>query len=56
MDRNFIDRLLLPAIFGLTTIVVALTFWQLLASQSRAEIQSATKEQAWFVKTKTESE
>jgi len=56
MYRSFIDRLLLPAIFGLTTIVIALTFWQLLLSHSRAEIQSAAKEQASFVKTKTESE
>jgi len=56
MHRRFIDRLLLPAIFGLTTIVVALTFWYLLVSHSHAEIQSAAKEQASFVKTKTESE
>src|SRR6516162_8369805 len=56
MPRSFIDRLLLPAIFGLTTIVVALTFWYLLVSHSHAEIQSAAKEQASFVKTKTESE
>jgi signal transduction histidine kinase/ActR/RegA family two-component response regulator len=56
MHRSFIDRLLLPAIFGLATIVVALTFWQLLLSHSRAEIQFAAKEQASFVKTKTESE
>ena len=56
MHRSFIDRLLLPAIFGLATIVVALTFWQLLLSHSRAEIRSAAKEQASFVKTKTESE
>jgi signal transduction histidine kinase/ActR/RegA family two-component response regulator len=56
MHRGFIDRLLLPAIFGLTTIAVAVTFWQLLVWHSRAEIQSAAKEQASFVKTKTESE
>jgi len=56
VHRSFIDRLLLPAIFGLATIVVALTFWQLLLSHSRAEIRSAAKEQASFVKTKTESE
>src|SRR6201993_1433126 len=56
MRRSFIDRLLLPAIIGLTTIIVALTFWQLLISHSHAEIQAAVKEQASFVKTKTESE
>jgi signal transduction histidine kinase/ActR/RegA family two-component response regulator len=56
MRRSFIDRLLLPAFFGLTTIAVALTFWYLLVSHSRAEIQSAAKEQVSFVKTKTESE
>jgi signal transduction histidine kinase/ActR/RegA family two-component response regulator len=56
MHRSFIDRLLLPAIFGLTTILVALTFWRMLESHWRAETQAAVKEQASFVKTKTESE
>jgi len=56
MHRSFIDRLVLPVIFGLTTIVVALTFWQMLESHWRAEMQAAVKEQASFVKTKTESE
>jgi signal transduction histidine kinase/ActR/RegA family two-component response regulator len=56
MRRNFIDRLLLPGILGLATLVVALTFWQLLVSHWRAETQAAVKEQASFVKTKMESE
>ena len=56
MHRSFIDRLVLPVIFGLTTILVALTFWQMLESHWRAEMQAAVKEQASFVKTKTESE
>src|SRR5215469_11947961 len=56
MYRIFVDRLLFPAICGLITIAVALAFWQLLLSHSRAEIRSAAKEQASFVKTKTESE
>ncbi len=56
MQRSFIDRLLLPAIFGLTTIIAALVLWQLLLTHRFAEIQAATKDQALFVKTKTESE
>jgi signal transduction histidine kinase/CheY-like chemotaxis protein len=56
MHRSFIDRLLLPAIFGLTTIIAALVLWQLLLTNRRVEIQGNTKEQALFVKAKTESE
>jgi signal transduction histidine kinase/ActR/RegA family two-component response regulator len=56
MQRRFIDRLLLPAIFGLTTVIAALILWQLLLGHRRLEIQAATKEQALFVRTKTESE
>jgi signal transduction histidine kinase/ActR/RegA family two-component response regulator len=54
--RTFINRLLLPAIVGLTTIIAALVLWQLLLMHRRAEIQAATREEALFVKTKTESE
>ena len=56
MHRSFIDRLLLPAIFGLTTIIAALVLWQLLLTNRRVEIQGNTKQQALFVKAKTESE
>jgi signal transduction histidine kinase/ActR/RegA family two-component response regulator len=56
MQRSFIDRLLLPTIFGLTTVVVALILWQLLLGHRRVEIQAATKEQVLFVRAKTESE
>ena len=56
MHKSFIDRLLLPAIFGLTTIIVALVLWQRLVSHRRVEMKAAAKDQAWFVKTKTESE
>jgi signal transduction histidine kinase/ActR/RegA family two-component response regulator len=56
MQRNVIDRLLLPTIFGLTTVIAALILWQLLLGHRRIEIQAATKEQALFVRTKTESE
>jgi signal transduction histidine kinase/ActR/RegA family two-component response regulator len=54
--RSLIDRLLLPAIFGLSTIVAVLILWQLLVGHRIVEIQAATREQASFVKTKTESE
>ena len=56
MRRTFIDRLLLPAIFGLTAVLAALILWQLLLGHQRAEIQAATKDQAQFVSTKIESE
>jgi len=56
MQRNVIDRLLLPAIFGLTTIIAALVLWQLLVAHRRVEISAAAKDQASLVKTKTESE
>src|SRR5580704_9285441 len=56
MQRHVVDRLLLPAIFGLTTVIAALILWQLLLGHRRTEIQAATKEQALFVRTKTESE
>ena len=56
MHRSFIDRSLLPAIFGLTTIIAALVLWQMLVAHRHLEIQAAAKEQASFVKTKTESE
>jgi signal transduction histidine kinase/ActR/RegA family two-component response regulator len=56
MQRKFVDRLLLPTIFGLTTVIAALILWQLLLGHRRIEIQAATKEQALFVRTKTESE
>ncbi len=56
MHRSFIDRLLLPAIFGLTTIIAALVLWQLLLTNRRVEIQGNTKQQASFVKAKAESE
>jgi signal transduction histidine kinase/ActR/RegA family two-component response regulator len=48
--------LLLPAVFGSTTVIAALVLWQLLLIHRRAEIDAATREEALFVKTKTESE
>jgi signal transduction histidine kinase/ActR/RegA family two-component response regulator len=56
INTSSINRLLLPAIFGLITVIAALVLWQLLLTRQRAEIQAATREQALFVKTKTESE
>jgi signal transduction histidine kinase/ActR/RegA family two-component response regulator len=56
VHRSLVDRSLLPAIFGLSTIVAALILWQMLIVHRNVEIQSATQEQASFVKTKTESE
>ena len=56
MSRNFIDRLLLPAIVGLTTFVFALILLQRLLTQQDDEIQTATIAQASFVKSKVESE
>ena len=56
MHRSFIDRLLLPAIFGLTTMIGGLILWQSLVAHRRAEISAATSEQASFLKTKTEAE
>ena len=56
MRRSFIDRLLLPAILGLTTVLAALVLWQRLLTEQRANIQAATKAQTLFVKNKMESE
>src|SRR6266849_1083662 len=56
MRRNSIDRLLLPAILGLTTMVAALVLCQRLLSQQYAEIQGMARSQVQFVKNKMESE
>jgi signal transduction histidine kinase/CheY-like chemotaxis protein len=53
---KIIDRLLLPSVFFLTSLVAVLTFWQLLLGHRRAEIHAVTDEQASFVKSKVESE
>ncbi|HEV2396573.1 MAG TPA: response regulator [Candidatus Sulfotelmatobacter sp.] len=55
MPRSFIDRLLLPAIFGLTTMLAVLILWQMLLGHRNVEIQAATRDQASFIKAKTES-
>jgi signal transduction histidine kinase/CheY-like chemotaxis protein len=56
MLRSFIDRLLLPVIFGLSTVVFSLLLWQLLLTHQHLDIEAAAEEQALFVTTKTESE
>ena len=56
MHRSFIDRLLLPAILGLTTALAALILWQRLLTEQSATIQAATKSQTLFFKNKLESE
>ncbi len=35
MHRSFIDRLLLPAIFGLATMIAGLVLWQSLVTGKR---------------------
>jgi signal transduction histidine kinase/ActR/RegA family two-component response regulator len=53
---KIIDRLLLPSIFFLTSVVGVLTFWQLLLGHRRAEIHAVTDERASFVKSEVEAE
>jgi signal transduction histidine kinase/CheY-like chemotaxis protein len=56
MRKSLIDRLLLPAIVGLTTVLAALLLFQRLFTEQRAEIEAGTKAQALFVKNKLEAE
>ena len=56
MRRSLIDRLLLPAILGLTTALAALILWQRLLTEQSATIQAVTKSQTLFFKNKLESE
>jgi signal transduction histidine kinase/ActR/RegA family two-component response regulator len=54
MRKSFIDRLLLPFIVGLTTVVAALILWQRMLTNQSVQIRSATQEQLLFVKDKLE--
>src|ERR1700730_1403994 len=56
MRSSFIDRLLLPAIVGLSAFVGVLILWQRLLTKQGADIQTATKAQLVFVKNKIESD
>ena len=53
---SLIDRLLLPAIVGLTTAICVLILWQRLVTQQSDEMQTVTRAQALVVKNKLESE
>jgi signal transduction histidine kinase len=56
MRSSLIDRLLLPAIVGLSTFVMVLILWQRLLTKQAADIRTATQAQAVFVKNKMESD
>jgi signal transduction histidine kinase len=56
MRSRFIDRLLLPAIIGLSTFVGVLILWQRLLTKQAADIRTATEAQVLFVKNKMESD
>ena len=56
MGKSFIDRLLLPAVISLTTVIFALLILQQLLTQQQGEAESSTKAQALLVKDKIESE
>jgi signal transduction histidine kinase/CheY-like chemotaxis protein len=54
--RNFVRRLLLPSIIGLSAFVAVLVLWQRLVTQERAKVQVVTSSEILFVKNKIESE
>ena len=56
MRKNLIDRLWLPAVLGLSTVVFSLVLMQRQLAQQQADGQAATKAQVLFVKNKMESE
>jgi signal transduction histidine kinase len=56
MRKGFIDRLFLPTVLSLTTVVFALVILQRLLTQQQAEVQASTNAQALLVKSKMESE
>lgn len=56
MRRSLIDRLFLPTVLSLSTVVFALIILQLLLTQQQAEVQASTNAQALLVKSKMESE
>ena len=56
MRSSSIDRLLLPAIVGLSAFVLVLILWQRLLTKQAADIRTATEAQAVFVKNKMESD
>ena len=56
MRKNLTDRLWLPAVLGLSTVVFSLVLMQRQVAQQQDDDQAATKAQALFVKNKLESE
>src|SRR6266436_1897709 len=56
MRKSLIDRLFLPTVLSLSTVVFALIILQQLLTQQQAEVQTSTNAQALLVKSKMESE
>lgn len=56
MRKSFIDRLFLPTVLSLSTVLFALIILQRLLTQQQAVVQASTKAQALLVKSKMESE
>jgi signal transduction histidine kinase len=56
MRKNLIDRLFLPTILSLSTLVFALIILQRLLAQQEAQVRASTEAQALLVKSKMESE
>lgn len=56
MSDRFVDRVLLPIIVGMATVIAALILWQRLIAEQRSEIQAATRAQALFVRDKLDDE
>src|SRR5579872_1350394 len=55
MRKTFIDRLFLPTVLSLSTLVFALIILQRLLTQQQAEVQASTNSEALLVKSKMES-
>jgi signal transduction histidine kinase len=56
MRKSLVDRLFLPTVLSLSTVVFALVILQQLLTQQRAEVQASTNAEALLVKSKMESE
>jgi len=56
MRKSLVDRLFLPTILSLSTLVFALIILQRLLAQQEAQVRASTEAQALLVKSKMESE
>src|SRR5579862_6275059 len=56
MRKSFIDRLFLPTIVSLSTVVFSLLILQQMLTQQQADVQAAAKAQALLAKNRMESE